>query len=251
MGDRPCLVLSPHLDDAVLSCCALLSSIGSRTRVIVATVFTAVDGRTWSIPARRFLRTCGTADAHALYADRRVEDVAVVNGLGMDHLHLGYVDALFRRCGGWGPRGRLAVYPTFRFDAQVGRVARADDALAAALDARLAQLVDDVRPGCVVAPLGVGRHVDHLLVRDAARRLASTTGVRVVHYSDFPYAVAHGPDSHYVRRWNLAPQLWTQGRERVAEVIVGYRSQFDGLFPDGVVPLRPEVYWAPHEIPLS
>jgi hypothetical protein len=46
------LVISPHLDDAVLSCGALLAHLVPRHLITVATVFTAAAPPPWSLPAR-------------------------------------------------------------------------------------------------------------------------------------------------------------------------------------------------------
>ena len=47
------VVMSPHLDDAVLSCGALIAHLAARHLVTVATVFTAAAPPPWSLPARR------------------------------------------------------------------------------------------------------------------------------------------------------------------------------------------------------
>jgi LmbE family N-acetylglucosaminyl deacetylase len=57
------LVMSPHLDDAVLSCGALLAQLAARHLVTVATVFTTAAPPPWSLPARRQLRALGGIDA--------------------------------------------------------------------------------------------------------------------------------------------------------------------------------------------
>src|SRR5271154_4690481 len=50
------LVMSPHLDDAVWSCGALLAHLAPRHRITVVTAFTAASPPPWSLPARRHLR---------------------------------------------------------------------------------------------------------------------------------------------------------------------------------------------------
>jgi LmbE family N-acetylglucosaminyl deacetylase len=128
-------------------------------------------------------------------------------------------------------------------------VSRADAGEAARLDEHLGALVERLEPEVVLAPLGIGRHVDHLLVRDAARRLAASTGVIVVHYSDFPYCIAATPDASFVR--GLVPHTWMGGRTDAADLFAGYRTQFLALFPTGVVPLRPELYWVDSAVAAS
>jgi hypothetical protein len=93
--------------------------------------------------------------------------------------------------------------------------------------------------GVVFAPLGIGRHVDHLITRAAAPHL----GLRTVYYSDFPYSRTSGPDAGFVGREGLVPHRWLSGRAENSRRIAGYRTQFAGLFPGGTVPTWPEVYW--------
>ncbi len=234
MAGAAVLVMSPHLDDAVLSCGALLAHLAGRHPVTVATVFTAAAPPPWSLPARRQLRALGGIDAEDFFARRRAEDRDVLTGMGVAAVHLGFRDALFRR----GRRG--PAYPTFRFDAARGRVATCDATLAAEVSARVAGVVP---AGVVLAPLGVGRHVDHLITRRAARELGGPA--QVVYYSDFPYSQTAGPEPGFVQRAGLAPQSWLAGRAENAKRIAGYQTQFAGLFGDGTVPVCPEIYWVP------
>jgi LmbE family N-acetylglucosaminyl deacetylase len=210
------LVISPHLDDAVLSCGALLAHLAPRHPVTVATVFTAAAPPPWSLPARRALRELGRADAEDLFAERREEDRDVLTELGAEAVNLGFRDALFRR----GRRG--PAYPTYRFDAARGRVASCDTGLAAEVSARVDEIVR---------------------AREAARELGQAS--RIVYYSDFPYSLKAEPEAGFVRRAGLAPYPWHVGRAENANRIAGYRTQFAGLFRDGTVPIRPEIYWLP------
>jgi len=229
------LVMSPHLDDAVLSCGALLAHLAARHPITVATVFTAAAPPPWSLPARRQLRALGGIDAEDFFGLRRAEDRDVLAGIGAAAVHLGFRDALFRR----GRRG--PAYPTFRFDAARGRVAGCDAGLAAEVSARVAEVTGAGQAGLVLAPLGVGRHVDHLITRRAALELGR--GIRTVYYSDFPYSRTATPEPAFVRRAGLVPHPWLAGRAENASRIAGYRTQFAGLFGDGTVPTCPEIYW--------
>jgi LmbE family N-acetylglucosaminyl deacetylase len=245
------LVMSPHLDDAVWSCGALLAHLAPRHRITVVTAFTAASPPPWSLPARRHLGAIGVTDAEALFARRRAEDMQVLAGLGVEMVHLGFRDALFRRAddapGGPAGLGRRArrrgwpAYPTFRFDAARGRIASCDARLPAEVSARVGEIAQASAARLVFAPLGVGRPVDHVITRRAARHL----GLRTVYYSDFPYSETAVPDAGFVRREGLIPHPWLCGRAENADRIAGYRTQFRGLFPDGTVPIGPETYWIP------
>jgi hypothetical protein len=99
-------------------------------------------------------------------------DEEVVGAACATAVHLGRRDALFRTRRPPGALGRVLPelvhrYPTFRFDIARGRVAGAERDLAR----RIAEQVDALAAGSdaevVLCPLGVGRHVDHVLVRSA------------------------------------------------------------------------------------
>lgn len=241
----PVAVVSPHLDDAVLSCGALLAQLASRCPVTVLSVFTeAAAPPAWSWPARRLVHAA-RLDAEVLFERRRAEDRTVLGGIGVAAVHLGLRDAMFRRVGeaAAGPPGpgQWPLYPTFHFDVARGRIAAADVCLAAEAETRIRKAARACQAQLVFAPLGVGRHVDHLITRQAVQALES----QVVYYSDFPYSESGTPDPAFVRRACLVPYPWLAGRAANADRIAGYRTEFRRLFPDGTVPIRPEIYWIP------
>ena len=244
------VAVSPHLDDGVLSCGALLAYLAHRCDVTVVSVFTEGAPPPWSLPVRRRLRAVGM-DAETLYAHRRAEDTAVLDEIGAAAVHLGLRDAPYRRSGeaAAGPPRRwrwptYPTYPTFRFDAARGRIAPADAGLPAEIGARVSEVVRARGARVIFVPLGIGRHVDHLITRRAAQHLGEHLGSRIVYYSDFPYSETAVPDQGFLRRAALMPYPWLTGRAENAKRIAGYRTQFAVLFPHGV-PTRPEIYWIP------
>jgi LmbE family N-acetylglucosaminyl deacetylase len=250
---RGILVLSAHLDDAVFSCGALLSSLAGRTPVTVATVFTEASPPPHTWAARAFLRQCMVGDAAALYADRRQEDVDVLTGLGVQHVHLGIPDALFRRR---EVRAAVALlgrsvpevvhrYPTYRFDIARGRVSRGDRALIDRLASDVSSLADRIDASLILGPIGVGRHVDHLITRALAARQPE----RAIFYSDFPYDQQGSPDAGYLAAHRLTPVTWDQGLDAKQPLIRGYRTQFKALFGVLDPPVVPESYFLPFHTP--
>lgn len=244
----PLLFLSAHLDDAVLSCGALMESVKRSSPVTVATLFTAAACPPHTRAARSFLRQCDAPTAAALFAERRAEDVEVLRSMGVDHVHLERTDALFRRrdmrgIGSWVERLLPEVghrYPTYRFDIAKGRVSRGDRAMIDDLAVRVGELVDRSGAGVVFCPVGVGRHVDHLITRTVGGRQR----VDVVYYSDFPYNLSAEPDRAFLERHRLTS--WTWPHNGVKERLIrGYRTQVDALFPDQVIAAVPELYFEP------
>ncbi|WP_433803616.1 PIG-L deacetylase family protein [Actinomycetospora sp. CA-084318] len=241
-GGARVLVLSPHLDDGVLSCGGLLSTL-TGSEITVLTLFTACSPGPHTRAARSFLRQCAHPDAASLFAARRAEDREVVDRLDARAEHAGHVDALFRRRAVPDAVGRVLPelahrYPTYRLDIARGRVSRGDRALRAALAADLVARAPGI--DLLLAPLGVGRHVDHLITRD----LGPTWPGPVVYYADFPYSLTHAPDPAFVRREGLRPSVVDEGLDRKDALVRGYRTQVDALFPSGVIPRAPETYWS-------
>ncbi|MCW5981843.1 MAG: PIG-L family deacetylase [Bryobacteraceae bacterium] len=242
------LFLSPHLDDAVLSCPGRIQRLaGAGSRVVVATVFTEAD-----------------AAAATLYRNRRAEDKRAVRSLGATPLHLGFLDAPYRS----------AEYRDFR-EIVFGEAAEYAGTCRRVTE-EIRTLVGRLQARTVLGPLAAGNHVDHRLARDAA--LAAVETSRLLFYEDRPYAFVREQVRHvlgksmaakaarfwrryfevtYVRTylggtsrdevigaWSRVPPFPRQYRLRKAETVVLrpsewarateairlYRTQIDDLF---------------------
>jgi len=154
------LVLSPHLDDAALSCPTYLQRTA---QAYVATVFTEGD--------------------EALYRRRRSEDRKALRELGARPMHLGFLDAPYR-----SPKYRDFCGIVF------GR-AREYRGTARAVAQAIEQLDSKLHPRVILVPLAIGNHVDHRVVRDAA--LAAIPRDRLLFYEDRPYAFVPKSWKHY------------------------------------------------------
>jgi LmbE family N-acetylglucosaminyl deacetylase len=234
------MFVSPHLDDAVLSCGALLTQLARTNSVTVLTVFCAArPPAKWAPSARNELRNHGATDALKYFEDRRAEDIAALKEVGASWLHLGFTDASFRRVGETaGKDTGLAAYPSFHLGIARGWIAPSDATLAVKVSARIRGAVSANGVTAVFAPLGVGRHVDHLITRNAVLE----SGIDVVYYSDFPYSETAKPSARFVRKASLQPYTWLTGRAENTNLIAKYKTQVNGLFPSGI-PISPETYW--------
>jgi LmbE family N-acetylglucosaminyl deacetylase len=236
----PVMFVSPHLDDAVLSCGALLTQLARTNSVTVLTVFSSArPPAKWAPSARNELRSHGATDAMKYFEDRRAEDIAALQAVGASWIHLGFTDAPFRRVGETAGKdtGR-AAYPSFHFNIARGWVAPSDATLATKVGAMVRDAVSANGVTTVFAPLGVGRHVDHLITRNAV----AAPGIDAVYYSDFPYSQTAKPSARFVRKESLRPCTWLPGRAENVNLIARYKTQADGLFPRGI-PVNPETYW--------
>ncbi len=250
-GDAPWLFLSPHLDDAVLSCGALIEAQAQGREIIVATLFTEATPAPHTRAARSFMRQCTVPDAGTLFQARQSEDRAVLEDMGVQSIHLGEVDALFRRrrkppAMGSSAWDRLLPelthrYPTYRFDIALGRIAKGDQELISQLRTDVAGLMEQTKAELLFCPAGVGKHVDHLITRE----LGKGHPENVVMYSDFPYDLTAGPDERQLSTMGFVSWTWNTGLDAKPGRIRQYPTQADALFPSGVIPLIPETYFVP------
>ena len=236
------VVLSPHLDDAVLSCGALLTWAASRTSVTVVTFFTEGGQAPYTTSARRYLRQSGGRDADAVFSRRRDQDRAALEPLGITCVHAGLTEALFRRRAG-ADRSRPArllpelahIYPTRRAHVTRGRIAAAD--VGTLREAR--EIIHDVAGSglnLVLAPLGVGSHVDHILVRTAAQR----SGAPLAYYRDAPGDRRDTAVEAFIYRHDLVATIWPEQ----AEPIRTYESQDRQRFLGAGTPVTSEVFFS-------
>lgn len=205
------IYLSPHFDDAVLSCGG---QIAARTRageaVLVVTLAAGVPEGPLSGLARGLHTGWDRAD---LFATRREEDCRACGLLGAEWLHIPVPDGLYRRHPGTGE----PFYPTLRH--LFGTVHPSDTAG----HDWMAALQELPPAGRVVAPLGVGGHADHRLVRHAA---AAVFGQALWYYEDFPYSKRLGA----VQRLTWPPWRWRSSTIRLAPGDLGARCEASAVY---------------------
>ncbi len=171
--------LSPHLDDAVLSCGGRIwQQVQAGERALVVTIFAGVPSP--DAPLSPFAQALhalwGLADA---IAARREEDTAALALLQAEAVYWPYLDCIYRQA----PDG------SFFCDSEetlFGEVHPAEGALIAELAGRFRALTLE-QGGTLYAPLAVGHHVDHQVVRRAVAGIED-----VVYYEDYPYAEEPG-----------------------------------------------------------
>lgn len=216
------ICVSPHLDDAALSCGGqLIAARHHGLRTLVVTVCTAVPpvSAHYSDLAVEFHREWGLAEAQAV-TTRLGEDRQAMAILGADDIWLGLDDAIYRMPQHYNSRETLFAMP------------HTSDTLAAQLAPILTQLVHTNPRATWLVPAGVGMHVDHLCVYAAAQTVLPTAHVRL--YEEVPYAL--NPDVIATRRAMLTPQLHTtpMGAYLAAKIaaVNCYASQMAALFGD-------------------
>lgn len=232
--------LSPHLDDAVLSCGGAIhraTAAGEAVLVITVCAAEAEAGQALSPFARSQHDYWGNPPRPMTL--RRAEDAAALALLGAEFLHLDYLDAVYRTdSGGQWIYVDLATL--------MGEIQPADPLGQDGVSC-LADLVPADDRTVVYAPLGVGRHVDHQIVHAAARQLLDR-GSRLAFYEDYPYAEQAGAvetalNSAGATGWRIE-NIPLDGANVAAKVsaLSYYRSQLPMLF--GGAEAMPNRVWA-------
>jgi LmbE family N-acetylglucosaminyl deacetylase len=178
-----CIYLSPHLDDAALSCGGRIFQ--ERQAGLLVLVLTLMAGD----PPSAATETLFVAELHARWeldaqpnpvAVRRAEDKEALSVLGVDGLHWEWPDCIYRR------NARTGDFLYQSNAALFGSPHPVEKTLIEELARRLADL--PLAPaGRVYAPLTAGGHVDHRLVRRAAELWGPPHG-ELFFYEDYPYA---------------------------------------------------------------
>ena len=226
MTSQPTAILSPHLDDAVLSCWRLLTDPGDVTVLNVCTGAPA-DGT----PAGFWDLLTGGHDPSERMRQRRTEDEAAFRHAQRTAVQLGFLDSQY---------------------------AGAAPAVGPLVQSILGALQRDAR---VYVPLALGVHPDHLATRAAGLEL-ERLGFEVAFYADLPHALRPGwlarlataPEHAGLGTIQLPHRQYTLDDETLAaklRAVNEYRTQLGGLervlgapVTGGDV-LRHEVVWAP------
>lgn len=211
------IYLSPHLDDAVLSCGGMIWEQARRGNQVEVWTICAGDP-----PADRPL-TPLAQELHARWgvgveasAIRRAEDELACWRVGASFGHFDYLDCIYRRLP----------------DSDEPVIQRNEDLFAplhpgeAYLVKSLAELLDALAPVDVrlVSPLALGGHRDHRMLRQAAEGL----GRPLWYYADYPYAAQAGNAPDGETRAGLRPftlPLSWRGVVNWQKAVCAYRSQ--------------------------
>ena len=226
------MYLSPHLDDAALSQGGSIAAERQRgLEVRVLTVFSGLPELDELSEVARGLHAQWSVGAdpdaaREVVETRRGEDRLAMEALGVRSIYLDRADCIYR----WRNDGRWRIEE----EADVFAGIEAEDR---ELVASLAKMLDQIEgvddETLVIAPLGVGRHCDHEIVRAAAERWKPKC---LRYYEDFPYVLHPGQLSH-----TLGPaECWEAELIRLDEgqittrlrAACAYRSQVPFLFGD-------------------
>jgi LmbE family N-acetylglucosaminyl deacetylase len=170
------VILSPHLDDAALSCGGLLHALQGVATLVV----TLCSGNPPALASADGARKLPPRRGHVSPRIRRTEDIAAMRAIDAAFVHLSFPDSIYRRS---RATGKL-IYLSAR---ERWVAPHADDAgHIEELYQLLRRICLDLGSILLVSPMGIGDHVDHQITARVAMRLAAD-GARLLFYEDFPY----------------------------------------------------------------
>jgi LmbE family N-acetylglucosaminyl deacetylase len=222
--ERRPVFLSPHYDDAALSCGGTLAAMAERgERPIVLTIFGGQPAGDLNPFAQQMHREWGLT-AENVIARRREEERCASNVLDVESSWLELPDAIYR--------GDHYLSDDDLF----GAVHPCEVLLYRDVRERIERFLADhnIQPETFYCPLGLGNHVDHQLVLATARTF-TYRGHSVIAWEDYPYAGDPGVGIATVadRRSGKEPvlvQLTDAQLDRRVAAIECYASQHGVIF---------------------
>jgi LmbE family N-acetylglucosaminyl deacetylase len=216
------IYISPHFDDAVLSCGGLIWEQAQKGTPVE--IWTICAGDAQPGPLSLLVEEChllwGIKSAKDVVATRCIENQEAARLVGASTVNFSIPDCIYRR----SPAGEL-LYPADVFVP----IHPIEKDLAAEISTALAS---ELQSGdIVVCPLAIGGHLDHVLTRLAAERLDCALG----YYADIPYLINHpemlGPATAHIQgTFNPVSEkglrVWQKG-------IAAYATQILMLFETG------------------
>lgn len=211
------IYLSPHLDDAVFSTGGL---IYEQVRAgLAAEIWTFMCGfvpESDASPFAQLLHTqWGFSSADETIRLRRAEDRKAAAVLGVEAVHFDFPDCIYRRAANGEWLYSAVFIPPHPEDAWIPAE------ITKTISARLQG--DDV----LVCPLGLGSHVDHVLLRQGAEAV----GRPLHYYPDIPYAFKN-PGELEAKSAGMRESVHSvteTGLKRWQEAALAYGSQISTL----------------------
>jgi LmbE family N-acetylglucosaminyl deacetylase len=233
------IYLSPHLDDAALSCGGLISQQSLTGEEVE--IWTICAGDPPPGPFSPFVEELHTRwqTGREATASRRQEDLASCTWLSATCRHLPVPDCIYRQAGldYWNQGDRLYpqmiqkeakfLYPDR--GAIFGTLHPLEDELVRQLAYKLSEALPGIAE--LVCPLGLGGHVDHQLTRAAAEKLDRP----LWYYADYPYVTQLGTEiaSLEANGWQMYPfPISPVALEAWIQAVASHKSQISTFWPD-------------------
>ncbi len=230
------LFLSPHLDDAVLSCGGMIYDRvhnGDQATILTVCAGDPPETQLSSFALSLHARWGNQAD---IVKVRRQEDLAACQVVGAAAVHLYFADCIYRR----NPLTGDVLVSTN--DDLFQPLPESEFYLSEQVAEKISTYIP--KAGIVVCPLSLGGHIDHQLTRLAAEHL----GLSLLYYADYPYLVQnqlqlqeHILPGWVERRFPVSPE----GRTAWIKAVAQHKSQIS-TFWGGIDEMSQAItaYWS-------
>lgn len=226
------MVVSPHLDDAALSCAEHIRSWREQGHTVeVITLFTEFGDVEPSAYMKRFMIEQGFKSNEEYTSGRLQEDHRAMQLMEVKYHHAGLRDAGFREM-----NGRL-LYADYK-----ALTTTCTDTEPLTREAAVTAFRQMESPDLAIAPLGIGSHIDHLIAREAC--CEAWPDAKNGYYFDFPYA--RNPLKYRLSLFRVLRGLKLSVKRLSAwklELLNCYKSQMPFLFRGR--PFYPEILFLP------
>lgn len=220
--------ISPHLDDAILSAGGLISYLKVQNKVKIITVFTKASKKI-NDSIQEFTQSCNYTNSEELFLNREEEDKKLCQYLKIDHLHLGFTDALWRD-----------EYDSTEdvFSKRINRTKKERD-LEKLIIQELKKKIKNARNTIIFAPLSIGNHVDHRIIN----RICRDNFTNVIYWEDYPYNLKSNLSEELVKKNSLLCFEFSKNLLIKEKLIKFYKSQIPILFGDKQIIIKKERYY--------
>ena len=206
------VILSPHLDDAVLSLgshIAKWKNEGKKIRII--TVFTKfINNKNIPDYSKDYIKRSGFDSVKKFEMARNKEDSVVMKGLGVVYEHWDFIDAGFR-----------GVYKT-KETLLSGNINKKDKNMLNNIEKKVSELKADL----LMVPFGVGGHVDHVILKEAVSKISCKN-----YYLEEPYLWQNFNFLKHIWRIIKAESVIWNGNDK-EKLLRSYASQYNLLVKD-------------------
>lgn len=214
--------ISPHIDDVIFSCGAFFNKLASEGKKIgLINIFTKGDPVYQTRFNRKYLNKCGFDNVEKFFEARKKEEESLSSQTDASIFNLDFIDA------GWRFRDEELIFRTNDDDFDISTVDKIAEKIAGIIKPANSKTL-------VFLPIGVGRHIDHLMTRSLNRYFGPGD---IVYYAEFPYILRHQLPDAFIRRHNLVEFLWNSNLLSKKELMLCYVSQLPSIFANRGIPL--------------
>ncbi|NEP59662.1 MAG: PIG-L family deacetylase, partial [Symploca sp. SIO2G7] len=241
------IYLSPHLDDAALSCGGqIYQRTQNGEKILIATVMAGNSSPNLLSSYAQSLHDRWKINSETV-KKRREEDRQAAEVLGADVVHLSIPDCIYRF-------HKHNNKPLYTSDEQIFGDIHPDEAR---LVDNIAEMIDHLPcHSQLFIPLGVGNHVDHCLTRAAAEKVINCchdpSPKEVWYYEEYPYAQTKNATEDVLYQTKAIWQLNVIGITEMAlsqriRAIAQFQSQISTFFRS-YDDMAAQVYRFVHEV---